>query len=101
MELVTIEVKLPKEVYDSASEILAKQGLTMEDALILFLKETVRLGRIPFDYTEADLEEARRWERIVNDDVQDIVLRGERKKGIWQIDVSVFEEAEQLSFFDK
>ena len=41
MELVTIEVKLPKEVYDSASEILAKQGLTMEDALILFLKETV------------------------------------------------------------
>ena len=46
MELVTIEVKLPKEVYDSASEILAKQGLTMEDALILFLKETVRLGRI-------------------------------------------------------
>ena len=71
MELVTIEVKLPKEVYDSASEILAKQGLTMEDALILFLKETVRLGRIPFDYTEADLEEVRRWERIVNDDVQD------------------------------
>ena len=44
---------------------------TMEDALILFLKETVRLGRIPFDYTEEDLEEARRWERIVNDDVQD------------------------------
>ena len=71
MELVTIEVKLPKEVYDGASEILEKQGLTMEDALILFLKETVRLGRIPFDYTEADLEEARRWERIVNDDVQD------------------------------
>ena len=71
MELVTIEVKLPKEVYDRASEILAKQGLSMEDALILFLKETVRLGRIPFDYTEEDLEEARRWERIVNDAVQD------------------------------
>ena len=71
MELVTIEFKLPKEGYASASEILAKQGLTMEDALILFLKETVRLGRIPFDYTEADLEEARRWEGIVNDDVQD------------------------------
>ena len=56
MELVTIEVKLPKEVYDSASEILEKQGLSVEDALILFLKETVRLGRTPFDYTEADLE---------------------------------------------
>ena len=64
MELVTIEGKLPKEVYDRASEILAKQGLSREDALILFLKETVRLGRIPFDYTEEDLEEAQKWERM-------------------------------------
>ena len=71
MELVTIEVKLPKEVYDSASEILAKQGLNHGRCVDSLLKETVRLGRIPFDYTEADLEEARRWERIVNDDVQD------------------------------
>lgn len=31
----------------------------------------------------------------------DIVLRGERKQGIWQIELSVFEEAEQMSFFDK
>ena len=71
MELVTIEVKLPKEVYDSASELLAKQGLTMEDALILFLKETVRLGSIPFDYTEEDLEQTRKSERTINDQVQD------------------------------
>ena len=54
----------------------------MEDALILFLKETVRLGRIPFDYTEADLEEARRWERIVNDDVQDT---GGEETGVAQL----------------
>lgn len=59
MELVTIEVRLPKEVYDSASKILAKQGLSMEDALILFLKETVRLGRIPFDYTLRKHEDGR------------------------------------------
>lgn len=31
MEMVTIEVRLPKEIYDKASEILARQGLTMED----------------------------------------------------------------------
>ena len=30
MELVTIEVRLPKEVYDSASELLAKQGYYYE-----------------------------------------------------------------------
>ena len=72
MELVAVEVKLPKEIYDKASEILAKQGLTMEDALILFFKETVRLGRIPFEYTEEDLEEVRRWEEMMNDDLCDV-----------------------------
>lgn len=72
MELVTVEVKLPKEIYDKASEILAKQGLTMEDALILFFEETVRLGRIPFEYTEEDLEEVSRWEKMMNDDLCDV-----------------------------
>lgn len=72
MEMVTIKVKLPKEIYDEASEILAKQGLTMEDALVLFLRETVRLGRIPFEYTEEDLEEVRKWEKMMNDDLCDV-----------------------------
>lgn len=72
MELVTVEVKLPKEIYDKASEILAKQGLTMENALSLFFEETVRLGRIPFEYTEEDLEEVRRWEKMMNDDLCDV-----------------------------
>ena len=67
MALVTVKVKLPKEIYDKASEILAKQGLTMENALILFFEETVRLGRIPFEYTKDDLEEVRRWEKMMND----------------------------------
>ena len=72
MEMATVEVKLPKEIYDKASEILAEQGLTMEDVLILFFKETVRLGRIPFEYTEEDLAEARRWEKMINDDLCDV-----------------------------
>ena len=72
MELVTVEVKLPKEIYDKASEILAKQGLTMENALSLFFEETVRLGRIPFEYTEEALEEVSRWEKMMNDDLCDV-----------------------------
>lgn len=72
MELVTVEVKLPKEIYDKASEILANQGLTMENALSLFFEETVRLGRIPFEYTEEDLEEVSRWEKMMNDDLCDV-----------------------------
>ena len=53
--MVTIEVRLPKEIYDKASEILARQGLTMEDALILFFQETARLGRIPFEYIRTSM----------------------------------------------
>lgn len=72
MEMVTIEVSLPKEIYDKVSEILAKEGLTLEDALNLFFRETVRLGRIPFEYTEEDLEEVRSWEKMMNDDLCDV-----------------------------
>ena len=72
MEMVTVEVNLPKEIYDKAAEILAEHGLTMEDVLILFFKETVRLGRIPFEYTKEDLAEARRWEKMMNNDLCDV-----------------------------
>ena len=44
----------------------------MENALSLFFEETVRLGRIPFEYTEEDLEEVSRWEKMMNDDLCDV-----------------------------
>ena len=69
MKMVTIEFKLPKEIFDQASEIFAGQGLTVEDACVLFLEETARLGRIPFEYTEEDLREVRRLEKLINDDI--------------------------------
>lgn len=31
----------------------------------------------------------------------DVMLKGERKQGIWQVEISIFEGAEQMSFFDK
>ena len=68
MEQVTITVRLPTEIYEKAAEILAGQGLTVEDPIILFIKETVRLGRIPFDYTEEALKEVQRWEKLMDDD---------------------------------
>ena len=67
----TIEVKLPVEMYNELTAIFARYGLTLEEAVVLFFKETVRLGRIPFDYTEADLEEARRLEMLMNNDICD------------------------------
>lgn len=59
----TIVLTIPKEIYDQASAFLARQGLTPEEAVVLFIEETVRLGRIPFAYTEAELEEVRLWEQ--------------------------------------
>lgn len=68
----TITINLPRDVYDRVAEILSGQGLTVEDAIVLFIKETVRLGRIPFDYTEEDLEEVRRWEEMINDELHNV-----------------------------
>lgn len=72
MGLAPITVSLPKEIYDKASDILSVLGLTMEDALIMFLEETVRLERIPFDYTEEDLAEVQRWEKTMDDGLHDV-----------------------------
>jgi hypothetical protein len=44
----------------------------MEDALIMFLEETVGLERIPFDYTEEDLAEVQRWEKMMDDGLYDV-----------------------------
>ena len=72
MEQTTITINLPRDVYDRVAEILSGRGLTVEDAIVLFIKETVRLGRIPFDYTEEDLEEVRRWEEMKNGELHNV-----------------------------
>ena len=72
MGQTTITINLPRDVYDRVAEILSGQVLTVEDAIVLFIKETVRLGRIPFDYTEEDLEEVRRWEEMINDELHNV-----------------------------
>ena len=43
----------------------------MKDTLIKFLEEPVRLERIPFDYTEEDLTEVQRWEKMMDDGIYD------------------------------
>jgi hypothetical protein len=39
-----------------------------EEAPLLFFKETVRMGRIPFEYTQEDLAEAKRLCGEADDD---------------------------------
>ena len=60
MELVTVEINIPTDLYIEAKEVLSKIGYTVEEACVLFFEETVRLGRFPFEYTPEDLDEAKR-----------------------------------------
>jgi len=59
MNMVVIEIQVDAELKAAAEEVLAAQGYTLEEATILFLEETVRLGRIPFEVTEEMLALAR------------------------------------------
>ena len=56
----TLQFKINADLYAEVKKILKPYGLTPEDAIILFIKETVRQGKIPFEYTEEDLLEAKR-----------------------------------------
>ncbi len=56
---ISLCFEIEEELYNQLTEILAPQGLTVGQAIELFLRETVRLGRIPFDITEEDIAAAR------------------------------------------
>ena len=56
---ISLCFEIDEELYKQLNEILAPQGLTLEKAIELFLRETVRLGRIPFDITDEDIAAAK------------------------------------------
>jgi len=49
---VVVEIEIDAELKESAEAVFSAQGYTLEEALILFLKETIRLGRLPFTVSE-------------------------------------------------
>lgn len=57
--MVVTEIQIDADLKAAAEKVLAAQGYTLEEAIVLFLTETVRLGRIPFEVTEDMLAEAR------------------------------------------
>lgn len=48
-ELVEVTFEIDSELKNQVEEIFAEYGLTLEEATILFFKETVRLHRLPFE----------------------------------------------------
>lgn len=49
---VTFEIDADLKV--KFEKVCAENGLTMEEAVILFFEETIRLGQLPFELTEED-----------------------------------------------
>jgi len=48
-DLVEVTLEIDAELKEQTERVCAENGLTLEAAFILFCKETVRLGRLPFD----------------------------------------------------
>ena len=55
-KLVEVTLEIDAELKEQAEKVFAENGLTLEEATILFFEETVRLGRLPFELDE-DLRE--------------------------------------------
>ena len=56
--LVEVTLEIDAELKEQAEKVFAENGMTLEEATILFFEETVRLGRLPFELDD-DL-----WEYI-------------------------------------
>ena len=57
--MVVMVFEIDQDFYDKVSAVLAPQGLTLSDAIVLLFTKTAELGRLPFSFTEAELEAAK------------------------------------------
>ena len=55
--LVEVTLEIDAELKEQAEKVFAENGMTLEEATILFFEETVRLGRLPFELDD-DLRES-------------------------------------------
>ena len=51
-KLVEVTLEIDAELKEQAEKDCLENGLTLEEATVLFFEETVRLGRLPFELDE-------------------------------------------------
>lgn len=51
-ELVDVTLEIDSELKNQVEKIFMEYGLSLEEATIFFFKETVRLGKLPFELDE-------------------------------------------------
>lgn len=56
VKLVEVTLEINVELKEQAEKVFAENGLTLEEATILFFEETIRRGRLPFELNN-DLRE--------------------------------------------
>lgn len=68
--LVEVTLEIDAELKEQAEKVFAENGMTLEEATILFFEETVRLGRLPFELDD-DLREyiAKQLDTLASDSV--------------------------------
>lgn len=54
--LVEVTLEIDAELKEQAEKVFAENGMTLEEATILFFEETVRLGRLPFELDDDLME---------------------------------------------
>ncbi len=71
--MVVMVFEIDQDLCDKVTAVLAPQGLTLADAIVLLFKKTAELGRIPFSFTEEELDVARRSNsvRLVSEYVEE------------------------------
>lgn len=57
--MVVMEFEIDQDLYEKVTAVLAPQGITLSDAIVLFFQKTAELGRIPFSFTQEELETGR------------------------------------------
>ena len=57
--MIVMVFEIDQDLYDKVTDVLAPQGLTLSDAIVLLLGKTAELGRLLFSFTEAELEAAK------------------------------------------
>lgn len=61
-QLVEVALEIDVALKEQAEKVFAENGLTLEQATILFFEETVRLGKLPFELDE-DLKQYKQSSR--------------------------------------
>lgn len=59
-----LHFKVNQDLYDEVKNVLAPLGITVEKATELFFETVARLGKIPFEYSDADIQTAKEYCKV-------------------------------------